>query len=112
MERKEDIILECFVAKGAEVDFLGMVYLEKGEDLKGVIRLRFLNNRIFLKFLSGDDRKNLSDRLLKEADHLAETSRVPSVHLSYPEGIRESLFIRNLREARREWEVMKKRAEN
>jgi hypothetical protein len=112
MERKEDIILECFVAKGSRADFLGMIYLERGEDLRGLIRLRFLDNRIFLKFLAGEDRKILSERLLKEADDWTEEGRVPSVHWTYPGGIKESVFIHTLREAQKDWEVRKKRAEN
>jgi hypothetical protein len=102
---KEDIILECFVIKGPGIDCFSVIYLERGDLLKALVRNCVPNERAYLEFYSGENQHILSGKLLKAADQLAGLYGISPVHLVYPGGVKESLFIQGLREAKREKEI-------
>jgi hypothetical protein len=112
MERKEDIILECVMVKGRGLDFFGVVYQEKGEELKALIRQLFSGNRVFFQYLKGETQKGLSRQLMEAAGKLALKFGLHPVHLVYPGGIRESGFLHGLREAQKEGERQKRTRDN
>lgn len=101
MKKKEDIILECFIVKGKELDFLGVIYEEKESGLRALSRQHFSGSQVFLEFLTDENQQSLSERLNKKAGRLADQYGLHPVHLVYPGGIEESRFIRGLREAKK-----------
>jgi hypothetical protein len=101
MKKKEDIILECFIVKGKELDYLGVIFEGKESGLRALSRQYFSGNQVFLEFLTDENQQSLSERLNKKASLLADRYGLHPVHLIYPGGIEESRFIRGLREAKK-----------
>jgi hypothetical protein len=102
MEKKGDIILECFIVKGKGFDFLGVIYKGMERGLMAVTRQVLPGNQVFLENYRDENQQRLSDRLLKTAGQLADRYGLHPVHWVYPGGIEESRFISGLREAKRE----------
>ena len=112
MERKKDLILECFVLKGKGLDWLAVIYLEETVTLKAFSRVRLDDRSFQIRFLSGTSQSDLSKILAEKFSEAAERCGLSSVHLEYPGGVNERAFIEDLREAQREWRRIKKKSKN
>jgi hypothetical protein len=109
---KEDVILECFVLKGRGVDWLAVIYLEKAKTLKAFSRKKITDRSFQIQFLSGSDQKKLSEELARLFQEGAGQGGPSPVHLEYPGGIREGVFIQGMREAERQRTLVLERAKN
>ena len=102
MERKEDVILECFVLKGKGLDWLAVIYLEGGNRLKAILRIK-LSEKVFqISPLTGQSQKKISEEIHTRFDQVSKTLDLSVVHFEYPGGLKEGDFIRDLREAKAE----------
>jgi hypothetical protein len=112
MERKEDQILECFMLKGKGVDWLAVVYLEQGLNLKAFFRTKISGQFFQIRFLSAADPQKLSEELSRQFFDAAERTGLNPVHVDFPGGVNAHAFIRRLREARQDWAIARERAQN
>lgn len=112
MEKKEDIILECFVLKGKGVDWLAVIYLEKETTLRAFSRKKIADKRYQIHFLSGPDQQRLSEELSAQFDETAKRCGLSAVHLDYPGGVNEQVFVLGLREAKMEGIMEQERRKN
>jgi hypothetical protein len=63
MEKKGDMILECFVLKGHGVDLLAVIYLEKETTLKAFSRKKIADQSFQIRYWAGADQQKLSAEL-------------------------------------------------
>ncbi|MFH0787439.1 MAG: hypothetical protein V2B13_07460 [Pseudomonadota bacterium] len=102
MNNKEDIILECFVLKGKGMDWLAFIYLEEGTRLKAFLRFKLTEKLFQVTHLVGPSQKDLSEELHVRFNEVSKPWGLSTVHLEYPEGVKEKAFIQGLREAKLE----------
>ncbi|MEW6185050.1 MAG: hypothetical protein AB1585_04835 [Thermodesulfobacteriota bacterium] len=112
MERKEDLILECFVLKGKGVDWLAVIYVEEKNKLKAFSRIKISNRTFQIHFFGGADQKELSNILCVRFQKAADHFDLSPIHLEYPGGISEQAFLQGLREAQREGRNAQERIKN
>jgi hypothetical protein len=105
MERQEDVILESFVLKGKGLDWLAVIYMEGGSRLKALMRGKLSGSQWQVVHLAGVSQRNLSMEILKKFEGLSRPWGVSTIHIEYPGGIREGMFIKGLREAKQEREA-------
>jgi hypothetical protein len=102
MNNKEDIILVSFILKGKGVDWLGVIYSEEGTRLKALLRSK-LKERLFqVTHLVGPSQESLSEELLIRFNEASRPWGLSTIHLEYPNGVKEKAFIQGLREAKLE----------
>lgn len=112
MEKKEDIILECFVLKGKGVDWLAVIYLEKERTLRAFSRTKITDKSYRIQFLTGTDQQRLSEELSAQFDETARRCGLSAIHLDYPGGVKGQAFVRGLREAKLGWIMEQERKKN
>jgi hypothetical protein len=105
MERKKDVILESFVLKGKGLDWLAVIYREEGSRLKAVMRGKLSGGRWQVVHWAGVCQKKLSREILNKFDGLSKSWGLSTLHIEYPGGIKEGMFIKGLREAKQESEA-------
>jgi hypothetical protein len=102
MNNKEDIILECFVLKGRGMDWLAVIYLEEGTRLKAFMRSKLTERLFQITYLVGPSQKYLSEELHIRFNETSKLLGLSTMHLEYPDGVKEKAFIQGLREAKLE----------
>jgi hypothetical protein len=112
MEKKEDVILECFVLKGEGVDWLAVIYLEKETTLMAFSRKKIMDRSFQIQFLTGTDQQRLSEELSTQFDEVARRCGLPAIHLDYPRGVKEEAFVQGLQKAKIEWNTEQERRKN